>query len=80
MFLTRVVSITTDFGAERLLSACPDVLIEFGGHVGIRVPRNVSRHERWFPFAVVAPGWMHIVGTVIERGLSSLEWFPSFLT
>ena len=55
-FLSRVRSICTDFGTERLLANQSDMLDKFCSEVGIPIPLDAPRLDRTFPCALQAPG------------------------
>ena len=78
-FTEAIVSFTTDLGTERMLSSMPDLLGEFCRHVCIPVPASARDRLRAFPRSVLAPGWHHIWDGLVQRGLNSLAWFPSYL-
>lgn len=79
-FLSRVRSITTDFGTERLLSNLGDVFHSFCRSVGISIPLGALVGTRIFPRALHAPGWRHSCDGIIKRSLScGCKWFPWFL-
>jgi hypothetical protein len=73
-FLLRVRSITTDMGVERLISGSTDLLPEFYKWIGAKVKVPVSRHRHLFPRALCAPGWCHIMDTLVRRGCHSRCW------
>ena len=77
--LTRVVSVTSDMGTERLFGNARDILPAFCNHVGVPIPPGTRAQQRLFPYAVQAPGWMHIFDTLIRRALCSMDWFPRWL-
>ena len=78
-FTEAVVAFTTDLGAERLLARIKDLLPAFCAHLHIPMPANAPRRLRTFPRAIPAPGWHHIFDGLVQRGLNSADWFPSWL-
>jgi hypothetical protein len=79
LFLSRVRSITSDMGVERMIVDLPDVFIQFCHLVGIPVPVGASPCTRLFPRGIQAPDWMHIFDILLRRGLFAAPWFPCFL-
>ena len=43
------------------------------------VPAGARDRGRAFQRSVLAPGWHHIFDGLVQRGLNSLTWFPSYL-
>lgn len=81
-YCNRVRSITTDMGAERLMSGHGDVLIEFYEcWLGIKLHPSVhaAAPRQLFPRSVKVHGWKHLWDNLIQRGLTSLPWFPKWL-
>ena len=76
-FLSRIVSLTTDFGVERLLVDKKDLVPKFFRVIG-RID-SVPAAEWTFPNAVLIGGWRHIWDTILQRGCCSWRWFPVFL-
>lgn len=81
LFCSRVRSITTDQGVERLLANFPDVLRQFFGLVDPQyLPPKEEDPVAWlFPRAVAVPGWMHLWDLEIRRGLGAMEFFPHWI-
>ena len=78
--MSRVRGIVTDLGAERLLADIENILPSFARHIGLAIPDSVTEFEgRLFPFALMAPGWAHLLDTVLRRSLLELDWFGRFL-
>lgn len=80
-FCGAVRSLTTDLGTERLLADSRHCLARFmqclsAGVQEERPPQNMML----FAKCLHMPGFRHMVDNVIQRGLSSLVEFPSFLT
>ena len=80
-FCSRVRSITTDQGVERMLANFPCVLPDFfqGLVDGKYQPPQEPRLAMLFPKAVSMPGWMHMWDLVIRRGLCTPRYFPKWL-
>lgn len=79
-FLSRVRSLTTDFGVEHKLPALPDVLPNFvAWATGKPPPADMRKVERLFPMALLAPGWGHLCDGLLRKGLFGLPWFPKWL-
>ena len=81
-YCNRVRSITTDMGAERLMSGHGDVLIEFYEcWLGIKLHPSVhaAAPGHLFPRSIQIHGWKHLWDNLIQRGLTSLPWFPKWL-
>ena len=78
-FTEQVVAFTVDLGTERGLPAIRDLLPQFCRSVGIPVPDGCEARNRTFPGAIVQPGWHHVFDGLLQRGLSGLDWFPSWL-
>ena len=74
-FLSRVFSINTDYGTERLIPDFGDCLIDFLLYVGVKVPASDEVQELLFPAAVANPGWFHVWDGVLRLVLCSLSWF-----
>jgi hypothetical protein len=79
----RVRAIITDLGAERKICEQPDLTRHFFQLLGF-TPRPCELAEEpegaWlFPLAVQVPGWRHAVDLLLQRGLSSMRFFPQWL-
>jgi hypothetical protein len=62
------------------LPGAPDVLAQFCKHNNILVPAGEDvPSERLFPWAVLSPGWNHIVDNLHRRMLTSLPWTAGFI-
>lgn len=81
LFCSRVRSITTDQGVERLLVDYPAFLGKFFALVdpAYKPPDDMDDSTWLFPQAVAIPGWMHLWDLEIRRGLSGLRFFPKWV-
>ena len=77
--LDRVQSITTDMGAEQHVPESLDLLPEFYQALDPRAPADLPKGEYLFPNAIHSAGWQHCFDLVLQRGLSSLRFFPAYL-
>jgi hypothetical protein len=77
-FCSRVRSLTTDFGVERMVSNGPDILPAFCFAFGIKLPLGYVTGRFLFPNASCAPGWRHLADNLMKRGLNSLDFWPLF--
>jgi len=83
MALSRVRAIITDMGVERFIVNSEDCLDAF--FKVIRAPIDRAELAAWprgqylFPKAVQLPGWKHLWDNLLQRGLSSLRFFPGWL-
>ena len=73
-FLSRIASLTTDFGVEHLLVDKKDKVPKFFRVIGRS--DSVPAAEWTFPNAVLIGGWRHIWDTILQRGCCSWPWFP----
>ena len=76
-FLSKIITFTTDFGAERLLVDKKDRLITFFRTIGSTAKVTPLSHT--FPMATLIGGWRHIWDTILRRCCCSWMWFPVFL-
>lgn len=75
---SRVRSVTSDFGVERLIVNMSDVLPDFFAVLNPKLPPR--DYVRWlFPRALQVPGWKHLWDNLLRKGLSNLKWFPAWL-
>ena len=78
-FCGRVRALVTDQGTERMLANMPDTLGDFWRMMPESgeppPPRGFT-----FPRALEVPGWMHLWDTVLRRSLSSLSFFPEWMS
>lgn len=80
LFCSRVRSITTDQGVERLLADYPQVLPEFFQIVDPAcTPGDLELGRHLFPRALVMPGWQHMWDLMIRKGLSGTRFFPGWI-
>ena len=81
-FCSRVRSFTTDMGAERLIAGIADFLPDFYElWLNCKCPAGINRDlKSLFPRAIQIGGWKHLFDNLIVRGLSSLFFFPGWLT
>ncbi len=75
----QVISVTSDFGTERMLAEAGDVVIPFCKANGIPVPPGATARERTFPIALVCPGVQHMLDNLLRRWCSSMPWFAEWL-
>ena len=75
---SRVRSITTDMGTERLTVQSNGIIGAYLEHMGARLD-NFAEPQQLFPRALQIPGWKHMWDNVLRRSLSSVLWFPTFL-
>ena len=75
----RVMSITTDSGAERLLSSHRDVLRAFFRGIGGRLAPTDVAQDLLFPQSLRRTGWRHAWDLLLRKGLSMLDWWPGWL-
>ena len=78
-FLSRVTSITTDQGAERLIPGIGDVLPAFYRYVGCSFRQPIVLQEKLFMNALPTPGWNHLLDGLLQTGLNSLRWWPRWI-
>lgn len=78
-FCTGVRALVTDQGTERMLATMPDALVDFWEMLPEAGEPPPAR-EFTFPRALEVPGWMHLWDTVLRRGLSSLSFFPQWMS
>lgn len=79
-FCNRVRSITTDMGTERLIADSPFALDLLVGAVAPQSDPGGATDEAWsWPNAIHVPGWKHAWDLILQKGLSSLRWFPAWL-
>lgn len=74
-----VRSVTTDLGTERLLSDSGSCLPEFFETLGSAKPVIDSPSGWLFSRCLHVPGFRHMVDNLLQKGLSSMKAFPSFL-
>ena len=79
-FCSKVRSITTDMGTERLIVTSPEFLMDVLQVVDPKFhPGPDAPPDFQFPWAVAVPGWKHAWDLLLQKGLSSLRWFPGWL-
>ena len=78
-YLSRVRSITTDFGTERKIVDIRDILAGFFVWIGAPLPKNYITLSHLFPHALLNPGLRHCWDRLIKKCLNSLPFFASFL-
>ena len=79
-FLSRVRCIVSDCGVERKIAELPDIVDDFFWFIGARATLPpIGNPGPLFPAAVRSPGWRHQWDGLIKRGLSLIDWFPSWL-
>ena len=76
-FCDRVRCVVTDMGTERKIARLPCLIADFY-EIMLEVKVHVPCRLYLFPIAVSSPGWMHGWDVVMQRGLSSLSFFPVF--
>ncbi len=77
-FCNRVKCIVADMGTERKIARIVDLLPEFYNTM-LGTNWQVPDRIYLFPLCVASPGWMHGWDIVLQRGLRSLSWFPTFI-
>ena len=80
-FLACIRSITTDMGVERMIPDSVDCLEEFFKLVAPRFRIGLHPEEsKLFRHALQIPGWKHALDNILQKSLSSLSWFPLWLS
>jgi hypothetical protein len=80
-FCRRVVSITTDMGVERGISTMKDILPEFFRLMDPQFDLEANPCEPLlWPHCAGIPGWKHAWDLILQKSLSTLRWFPRWLT
>ena len=79
-FCDSTISIVTDFGTERLLVHSADILNVIMCLFGCDVdPEKPPEGQLLFKNALQISGWKHTWDNMLQKLLSSLQWFPTFL-
>ena len=77
----QVRSLTTDFGVEHLIVDAMNESRGFFRQIDERArdhPEDLDNHL--FPRAITIPGWKHMFDGLTKTGLSTLRFFPGWLT
>lgn len=77
-FCNRVVAICSDSGVEAQVVDYMDFLVPFFEYIGGK-PGALLEQDYLFPIAMRAQGWRHAWDGGIQRCLTALPWFPSWL-
>ena len=73
LFATRVRSILTDGGVERLTANMPPMLSDYYWYIKAQMPRRAPLpRRRLFPRAVHLLGWKHQFDLIIRKGLGGV--------
>ena len=79
-FCRAVRSFTSDMGTERMMNDVAACLAVFHHTMSpIEEIPSIGDMTCLFPFSICMPGFRHQLDTVLQRGLSSMRGFPSFL-
>ena len=79
--LGQITSIVSDMGTERLICDMHDILPEFFARIDPSF--DLASHPAQcflFPRAMMVQGWKHTMDLMFRKGLSSLRFFPGWLT
>lgn len=80
-FCSKVRSITTDMGTERMIVDSADLLgVLFNMVAPKHDLKREPKEEMMWPQAFHVPGWKHAWDLLLQRGLSTLKWFPMWLS
>ena len=79
-YTTRVRSVLTDGGVERLIADSVNILPDFFWFIRANPPANTEDHTQLFPRAIKLLGWKHQMDLIIRKGLTSLVWFPVWVS
>jgi hypothetical protein len=76
----RVISITTDQGVERKIPGMVDMLPDFFKMMLPSFDLQLHPPEPFlWPNCLAVPGWKHAWDLLLQKALSSLQWFPLWL-
>ena len=81
--LSKVISVTTDFGTERKTVTMLDCVLAYclwmGGVDITRCKDVVVRDSRWLPNALRLSGWSHAIGNAVKTVAESVPQWPRYL-
>ncbi len=77
--LSKVRSVTTDYGAERRISDERDILLQYLANLSLPVLSSDVPQEHLFPLALHAPRLCRIYDGILRRICCSIREFPGWL-
>ena len=81
--LSKVTSITTDFGTEVAIPDCPDILHAFLRRLqGVPMELlegTIDPHSKLFCNAIKMPGWSHMFGNLMHYACKQVDTWPVLL-
>jgi hypothetical protein len=81
--LSKVTSITTDFGTEVAIPDCPDILHAFLRRLqGVPMELlegTIDPHSKLFGNAIKMPGWSHMFGNLMHYACKQVDTWPVLL-
>lgn len=82
LWCSRVRSVTTDQGVERMLADYPGFLGDFFWLVDPKYKIKDANPPlaNLFPRALAMPGWQHMWDLLMRRGLTQMRFFPQWIT